>query len=478
MTNSTSFQQIINLLSNTLEAYTSAFFLKNPHNKRIDVVCYHSLGKYFNGNFSCPLNEAGLIERVIAKRETIQVGKLGHYFDVNELPFYEKGEKGIKGLFAIPVGRDLGVLYVDTKRSWGFAEKEQKLVMDFGRILETLVKSERAIEREKMYARMLRLWHNVEEQAETSEELERYFQGVLVQCHKFVKAHSSYLFLVDKENGIAALLTYAGKVPEEFSGSEVPLNEGIIGWIANNKKTLKVRRLETKSKKQFLFNPHEPLPHSGSFLGVPLFIDGEVEAVFGFLWNGEHHWDRDELYILNVVAKRSSTVLEKLALRRQLAIAEKFDHLTGLLNEQGFDQVFQKKLGNAKEKSIPMVLALIQVSPWMIVKANLTTKEEINLRQHISQVILSAFGKQTVMGTLGQNRYAFLWFDHTLGEAEKKLTRLKTRLMHECLRRVNDLRLEIKSALALFPSDGSTPSDLWNTLYLRLLATRHKNYRG
>ncbi len=476
MAQATSFQQIINLLSNTLEAYTSAFFLKDPYHKTVHAICYHSLGKNFCKNFSCPLNEAGLVERVIAKRETIRIGKLGHYVDINELPFYEKGENGIKGLFAIPVGRDLGVLYVDTKRSWGFAEKEQKLVMEFGQILETLVKSERALEREKMYARMLRLWHNVEEQAELSEDPERYFHGVVSLCHKFVKAHSSYLFLVDHDMNVAKLFTYAGKVQDEFGGSEVPLSEGLIGWIINNKKTLKVRKLETKSKKQFLFNPHEPLPHTGSFLGVPLFIDGDVEAVFGFLWDGEHRWNRDELYILNVVAKRSATVLEKLSLQRQLAISETIDRVTGFCNDYGFDQVFQKKLALAKEKSISMVLAILKVSPWMMVKANLTPREEKDLRQQIARTILSTLGKKTIIGSPGENRYAFLWFDSTVGEAEKKLTRLKTNLMHKCLRPVGDLNLGIKSALALFPSDGKTVSDLWNTLYIRLLATEHKIY--
>ena len=475
MNQSSSFQQIINLLSNTLEAYTSAFFLKDPHDKKIQALCFHSLGKYFNERFSSPLSESGLVERVIAKRETIRVGKLGHYVDIDELPFYEKGESGIKGLFAIPVGRDLGVLYVDTKRSWGFAEKEQKLVLEFGQILETLVKSGRAIEREKMYARMLRLWHNVEEQAEMSENLERYFHSVVSLCHKFVKAHSSYLFLVNHSNNKAKLFACAGKVQDEFKDTEVPLTEGIIGWIASNQKTLKIRKLETKSKKQYLFNPHEPLPHTGSFLGVPLFIDGEVEAIFGFLWEREHRWDRDELYILNVVAKRSSTVLEKLSLQRQLAIAETIDSNTGLYNELGFEQVFQNKLNKAIEKSIPMVLAVIQISPWMLVKANLTLREEKDLRQHISQIIVSTFGRKTTMGSLTEARYAFLWFDHTLGEAERKLTRLKTRLVHECLRNVSDLDLRIRSSLALFPSDGNTTSDLWNTLYIRLLATRHKN---
>ncbi len=476
MTQTTSFQQIINLLSNTLEAYTSAFFLKDAQSKTVHAFCYHTLGKYFEKGFSCSLSEAGLIERVLAKRETIRVGKLGHYVDMNELPFYKKGENGIKGLFAIPVGRDLGVLYVDTKRSWGFAEKEQKLVMEFGQILETLVKSERAIEREKMYARMLRLWHNVEEQAELSEDPERYFQGVVILCHKFVKAHSSYLFLVDHERNVARLFACAGKVPEEFQGSEVSAFDGVIGWIITNRKTLKIRRLETKSKKQFLFNPHEPLPHTGSFLGVPLVIGGDVEAIFGLLWNNEHRWDRDELYILSVVAKRSATVIEKLSMQRQLAISETIDRVTGLYNEYGFDQVFRKKLALAREKSIPMVLSVIQISPWMLVKANLRTREEKDLREQIAQTIISTFGKKTTIGSPAENRYVFLWFDHTLGEAEKKLTRLKARLMHECLRQLGDLNLQIKSSLALFPSDGKTVSDLWNTLYIRLLATKHKNY--
>ncbi len=242
-----SFQQMINLLSNTLEAYTAAFFLKDPNEKTTKVISYHTLSKHFHTGFTCPVSKSGVVDRVLTKRETVKIDRLGQEFDIEEFPFYGDGEKGIKGLFAVPVGRDLGVLYVDTKRHWGFNDKQQKLVWEFAGILETLVKSQRALEREKLYARMLRLWHNVEEQAEACQELGTYLQNVTDLCHKFVKGHSTYLFLVSRKKSAASLLCYAGRVPEEFHRSEVSFSNHLIKWVVENKKTLKVRRLETES---------------------------------------------------------------------------------------------------------------------------------------------------------------------------------------------------------------------------------------
>lgn len=470
-----SFQQMVNLLSNTLEAYTSAFFLKDSLGKNVSVVSFHTLSKYFKNQFSSSIGDSGLIERVIAKRETVKVDKLGQQFSIEEFPFYEKGEKGIKGLYAVPVGKVLGVLYVDTKRRWGFNDKQQKLVWEFAGILDTLVKSDRALEREKLYARMLRLWHNLEQQAEQCDRVKRYLQEVIHLAHKFVSAHSSYLFLIEREKGLASLVSHAGKVPEELTESKIRISNSVLKWVFSNKKTLKVRRMETKSKKQYLFHPHEPLPHSGSFLATPFLAQGEVAAIMGFLWEKEHNWNRDELYITKMIAKRSAMVFESFILKRRVAFLETIDPLTEFLRLQGFERVFQKKMNEAVENGNSMVLAIVQISPWLVVKANLSPLEERDIRQHISEVIVTTLGRNVTIGVSGDDRYCFLFMDCTLGETERKLTRLKTRLDHECLKAVSDLNLSIRSAFALFPADGTSTSDLWATLYTRLLSTKPKN---
>src|SRR5689334_6356523 len=111
------YQPMVSLLSNILEAYTTAFFIFDPKKRQLELGAIQSLSKFITPNLSLPLEQSGILSQVQKVGQTIHLEKLHEATSslTLTLPFYREGESHIKGLFAVQVAEGAGVLYVDTK---------------------------------------------------------------------------------------------------------------------------------------------------------------------------------------------------------------------------------------------------------------------------------------------------------------------------------------------------------------------------
>jgi hypothetical protein len=128
------FQEIVELTSNTLEAFTTAFFLVKDN--KLALVAYHSLSSHMTSPLVLNLGEGGVLSLVLEKEAFI-----ANHMDreAYEIPYYAQEEE-IKAFMAVQVGNGKGLLCVDTKRRYSFTEKHQKLLQQFsflmGRLME------------------------------------------------------------------------------------------------------------------------------------------------------------------------------------------------------------------------------------------------------------------------------------------------------------------------------------------------------
>ena len=55
------YQPLVSLLSNILEAYTTAFFIFDPKNRQLNLAAVQSLSKFIPPDISLPLEGSGLV---------------------------------------------------------------------------------------------------------------------------------------------------------------------------------------------------------------------------------------------------------------------------------------------------------------------------------------------------------------------------------------------------------------------------------
>ncbi len=170
------YQPLVSLLSNILEAYTTAFFIFDERNRQLNLAAIQSLSKFIPPEISLPLEGSGILSQVQKVGQTIHLDKLHEATSSISLtlPFYREGESHIKGLFAVPVAGGAGILYVDTKYGWGFNDKQQKWIKEFAELLGKLLKNREAARREENYARIFDVLRRLDEVAFKGHALDSY----------------------------------------------------------------------------------------------------------------------------------------------------------------------------------------------------------------------------------------------------------------------------------------------------------------
>ena len=115
--NSNPYQALVNLLSNVLEAYTTAFYLFDSRTGHLNLMASQSLSRFVRDSTSLPLEQSGILSQVQKVGQTVHLDKLQESSLTlpSTVPFYREGESHLKAIYAMPVGDGAGVLYVDTK---------------------------------------------------------------------------------------------------------------------------------------------------------------------------------------------------------------------------------------------------------------------------------------------------------------------------------------------------------------------------
>jgi len=133
------FQEIVELTSNTLEAFTTAFFL--VRNNKLALVAHHSLSSHMISPLALNLEAGGILSLILEKGAFI-----ANHMDreAYEIPYYDQEEE-IKAFMGVQVGNGKGILCVDTKRRYSFTEKHQKLLQQFSLLMERLMERARSM---------------------------------------------------------------------------------------------------------------------------------------------------------------------------------------------------------------------------------------------------------------------------------------------------------------------------------------------
>jgi hypothetical protein len=125
-------QGIIDLVSNTTDAYTTALFLHDPSKDGLILYSWQSLSRNINEDVVIRPGE-GLVGWVFKNNEPVNIDQFDR--DTRQLLFY-KVDESIKSFMAVPLKGAGGVLVVDSKQRYVFTDKSHKILYQFGQFLE------------------------------------------------------------------------------------------------------------------------------------------------------------------------------------------------------------------------------------------------------------------------------------------------------------------------------------------------------
>ena len=286
-------QEVIQLISNVTEAFTTALFLFDPTQKILTLSCYHSLSLHINPHTQLQVGTS-LISWVAKNKRPVNISQFDR--DTRNLKLYLRDEK-IKSFLAVPVG-EVGVLCIDSKRNYVFTDKDQKILQDFALLVIQILQAQMIEHKEKEQRHILEFYNDINALSSEKQGLDDYYQKVLNRCRLFSKTDVSFLVLVPKKGDRYKVVASEGTLKAPLKKTFLPIEMGLTGWVIREGKPLVRRLMKPRNHNSYVFFPDDPCMHFQSYIGLPLCFFGRLYGVMNLIGHRENAWREDEIQAL------------------------------------------------------------------------------------------------------------------------------------------------------------------------------------
>ena len=457
------------LLSNCLDAYTAALFLWDDSSKQLTLRAFHSLSKHINPEARFSLEEGGLVGWAAKKNEPLSIDHFDR--DTKILPYYQ-GDENIKSFLAFPLEQPKGVLCVDSKRQYVFTSKDQKLLSGFATVIGNALGAERASHHHQRQRQLLTLWRRADALPADTDDPVPYLTRLLDFACQYLQVDSGLVAVPIKEGKFLKPVAASGDMVATLLRSSHPADQGIIGWIFQNRKSLVIPKFRSRTRIPFLFGPKDSIGRIGALVGMPLAWEAdEMGGVMAFVSRTEANWSKEELGAITALVRRATLVLQNFTLKRELALVRNLDPITEVCNTEAFDRILNKRLERCRQTGVSLGLGIVAIEGFEALSTRIALPDLAILRQRIASTLLQRLRDKQLIGCLDQARFAVLFEDETERAIHDQLVSSAAAIHQEVLASLDDLpRLEACFGSALYPRNAASSRELWTMAFQALTA--------
>ncbi|MEE9259436.1 MAG: GAF domain-containing protein [Nitrospinaceae bacterium] len=321
---------LIELTSNVTNAYTTALFTADKVNKTLVLREHLSLGRNLNEDVSIPFGQGPVGQAAQTRRPVIT-----EYFEENasRLKIYQKDEN-LKCFLALPViFKELeGVLLVDSKESYSFTTKQQKILAGFAEQMAWHLYQERSV-------------NNVKEESDPFlMEINSYCRFIAQSLNRAAVAARLIQIPPDiiQYDVIAVVwfdsAEHPGKIANHrgfsfpLSASPVIPGKGIVGSCAKGGVPILIRH--TGGRKTVLFHEGETPEELGSLAAVPVALGDQLQGVLLCGSRDPHAYSQTDIDRLSLIASSASSALLCADTKRRWDYDKNLDQITGIPNHR------------------------------------------------------------------------------------------------------------------------------------------------
>jgi GAF domain-containing protein len=456
------------LLSNCLDAFTAALFVWDDRSKLLTLRSFHSLSKNIIPRLRFAPEDGGLVGWVAKKNQPLTIDHFDR--DTKTLPYYQDDEN-IKSFLALPLEQGKGVLCVDSKRQYVFTTKHQKLLHGFAAIISNTLGAERSTRRHHQLRQLLTLWRRADALPADADDPVPYLTRLLDSACPYLQAEAGLVAVPVKEGEHLQSVAVSGDIPASLLKGARPANQGIVGWIFQNRKSLIVPKFRSRTRIPFLFGPEDGIGKIGALIGMPLaWRANEVGGVIVFISRKEASWGKEEISTITAVVRRATLVLQNFTLQRELALVRTLDPITELCNTDAFDRVLYKRLERCRKASVSLGMGIIFIEGLDALSTKVALPELATLRQRIAATLLQHLNGKQLMASLDPARFAILFEDETSRQINEQLASMTAAVNSQILEELEGApQLQIRFGFALYPYDAVDSHELWTMAFQALI---------
>lgn len=474
----TDIDELIQLVSSVIEAYTTAFFLADNQKQVLKLWRFYSLSDNVIPDAAIPFG-VGPIGRVAESRKPFDLSKFSKR-DSGLLRLYSRNED-IKSFFAVPViseGVLEGVLCVDSKKAFVFAGKDQKLLTLFAKQFANLVNNVKVQKFVDTEASDVAFLHEFCSRIVAADDVDFILQLTLDSITQLVECDSCFLGLQIDDRGSEGrrFRIEAACSQRNVRGTTFSDQDGLAGCIIRGRESflLSNRRRDFGS---YVFTPSESVGRVTSFLGVPLLTKDEVPGLICLVDSAEDSFNQRDMRVVSIMADSVSLAIANAkGQRRSYELSTTTDGLTGLHNFSGFQECLAAAFQGSSQKRRPLSLVIMDIDN--LKEINNTSGYEVGnqiLRKLAHLLLGFSEDGDIIVARYGSDEFALILPDTTKERAF---------LVAEAINRTIEdptfisptygVRVSIKTGVSCFPQDSRSRNELVDNALRALSAARSR----
>ena len=212
-------------------------------------------------------------------------------------------------IVALSAGQEpIGALTVfDTvPRQWQ-ADELQILALLAGQTAIALEKV-RLFEADRQRAAQLAMLNEIGQAITSTLDLDLMLVTLLEKVRRATMAEASSVALIEKESGDLVFRQAMGGAVQAIVGLRLPPGEGVVGWVAEHRKSVKLDEAALDMRHHVLHNTAGFVTRS--LVCVPLIVRDTVTGVLELVNSQHGHFSQDDVQLLESVAAQAAIVIE------------------------------------------------------------------------------------------------------------------------------------------------------------------------
>ncbi|MFZ5812401.1 MAG: GAF domain-containing protein [Thermodesulfobacteriota bacterium] len=319
MSDTTFYQKLMAMALNVFDAYSAVLFLPESGSENCRVAAYYSLGDDVRADVVITPG-MGLAGWIIRNQKPLLVGN----FDQKRgfLGYYDqKDEARIRAFMGCPVLEGGGAVCLDSRKTFTFGEKDQKILGQFAEMAGAHAASERRKAddgRDARYYRALAAISGLRRTHPTWPAFQSSLLRILSEtsgfayCFLAVRDESGNSYSLDAMN--RGLFENPLDAPRKFS-----MGQGLIGWVFKNHSSAFVGDGESTAASTPLFGKDVPAAEFRSVICMPLVFAKRTRAVLVLADERPLGFGPDIKGFVHMVSEYLVLFLENLHLKSRLS---------------------------------------------------------------------------------------------------------------------------------------------------------------
>ncbi len=285
---------------------------------------------------------------------------------------------------------------------------------------------------------------------QTATERSKVLDQILDLIGQGIPYENGTLFTHNRERSELVVASVRGQHVDLIGGVHFDLGYGFSSWVAKQKKPILLNDLHPVSR--------EGRPEIGSFLSVPLVVQGELIGVINLSHSANQAFTEEHLRLLTLMAAQAAAILQRVLMYEEMARLAVTDDLTALFNRRHFQDRLNEEIRRSQRYGLCFSLLFLDIDNFKLINDTWGHALGDRILADLGRLLRRWGRASDLIARHGGEEFVALLPMTDAGQAVRAADRLRTMVQEHSFPRRK--RMTVSLGIASFPADGATVEEI------------------